>query len=375
MEYELGHCRPDELPNLVELADRVFRANRAGSMGSQYPLVFDAANAENLRVARAGTQMVAHVGLCIRDAHILGARLRVASVGAVATDPEHRGNGLASRLMADARQHSRERGASLMLISGGRGLYHRLGYVQVGAYRSYTITAGAVRQGLQLDLFHPGDLPELVALYQAEAVRFFRPAADWNRMLAAGMLMNQPAELLTIRSGGTLLAYAGVQRPAPGKSAEGAPVCIREFAGSRSALAAALPGIASQYGAAAVEIVAGAGDAGWQTQAHWHRWEATSTAFPGTLGIIDAAEFCRSIRPLLAERVGTRLSLEADGEGAVLSVEGESIRLATQGELTAMAFGGETAEARAVPPLPPHVEAVVRQAFPLPLPWYGFNYV
>src|SRR5437588_11057815 len=104
MDYEFGHCRTEELVELLELANRVFRRGAPGDMGEEYPLVFEAPNVENLRVARHGESLVGHVGLCIRDAAILGARLRVASVGAVATDPEHRGHGIASRQMADARQ-------------------------------------------------------------------------------------------------------------------------------------------------------------------------------------------------------------------------------------------------------------------------------
>ena len=46
MEYDIGHCRPDELFDLVDLANRVFRAGRPGDMGSEYPLVFEAPNAE-----------------------------------------------------------------------------------------------------------------------------------------------------------------------------------------------------------------------------------------------------------------------------------------------------------------------------------------
>src|SRR6266542_3139602 len=103
LDYELGACRPDELFELVDLMNRVFRGGRPGDMGEEYPLVFEAENSEHLRVARAeGGKLVSHVGICIRDSSLLGAPVRVASIGAVGTDPEHRGKGLASALMADA---------------------------------------------------------------------------------------------------------------------------------------------------------------------------------------------------------------------------------------------------------------------------------
>jgi len=120
-DYQFGHCRVEEIPELVALTNRVFRPGATGDMGREYPILFDPGNAVNLRVAWCGGRVVSHVGISIREAAIMGARLRVASIGAVATDPEHRGRELASRLMEDARRRALEEGCSLMLISGGRG--------------------------------------------------------------------------------------------------------------------------------------------------------------------------------------------------------------------------------------------------------------
>src|ERR687888_292012 len=100
MDSDPRPCRPEELPALLRLANRVFRP-RGGDMGPEYPLEFNEANAENLRVIDRDGEIVAHVGICLREALILGVPLRVASIGAVCTDPTCRGAGLASRLMAD----------------------------------------------------------------------------------------------------------------------------------------------------------------------------------------------------------------------------------------------------------------------------------
>lgn len=375
MEYEIGPCRPDELLQLVDLANRVFRASRPGDMAAEYPLVFEGQNTENLRVARCGDLLVAHVGLCVRDASLLGARVRVVSIGAVATDPEHRGRGLASRLMADARRCAVEQGASLMLISGGRGLYHRLGYVEVGSFQRYSVPAGEPAAEYEVTELHEDDLPAIVSLYQAEPVRFFRPVSDWHKLVAASMLMNQPADLLVIRRGNAIVAYAGVQRPAHRSTGEAAAARVRELAGSRSAVAAALPGIARRYGVERADMVTWPSDAEWRAEASVRGWSWRPLAFPGTLGIIDPARFLRAVRVLVEERVGDGLRLEGDGEGALLRLGGAEARLDTMGQLTALVFGGDTDEARAVPVLPARLQAAVDAAFPLPVLWYGYNYV
>lgn len=373
MSYEFGHCRVEELPELVQLTNQVFRANRPGDMGSEYPLVFDPRNVENLLVARSEGRIVAHVGLCLRDATLLGAPIRVASIGAVATDPAHRGHGFATQLMANARAQAAREGTSLMLISGLRGLYRRLGYVQVGDFRSYLISAGPSDPTLTVAELGQ-DLAAIVQLHQREPVRFLRSRDDWGRLLAAGMLMNHAADLLLIREGGVPVAYAGVQRPDQPQDPS-RPVLVKELAGSREALARALPGIAARYHAPAVEVITSGSDTSWLGAAASRGWSGTPLPFPGTLCIIDGPRFLRAIAPILSERSGDALRIEPRGEVARVVVGGETVVLETLSQLTALLFGGESADARAVPELPPAVREAVDEALPLPLLWYGYNYV
>jgi len=204
-------CRPEELPELVRLANEVFRP-RGGNMQAEYPLVFQPENCPNLRVVDVDGRLVSHVGLSIRDAFIDGVSLRVASVGAVCTAEDQRGQGFASALMADAAEYSRAQGAQLMLISGGRGLYHRLGYVTVGEFRRVVVQADDARStegadGVTVSPFQPADMDAVMAIHRNERVRFVRPAADWERLLQAGMLMNRVATLLVARQDGEPVAY------------------------------------------------------------------------------------------------------------------------------------------------------------------------
>ena len=69
------------------------------------------------------------------------------------------------------------------------------------------------------------------------------------------------------------------------------------------------------------------------------------------------------------------VTFEPFAEGAHLSACGETLKLETMGQLTALVFGGDTDEAHAVPEIPPSLRPVLDAAFPLPLLWYGYNYV
>ena len=84
MPHLIRGCRPEELDALNTLTNRIFRGDQPGNMRAEYPLLFSEANCEQLRVVERDGRLVAHVGICIRDALILGARVRVASIGAVA---------------------------------------------------------------------------------------------------------------------------------------------------------------------------------------------------------------------------------------------------------------------------------------------------
>src|SRR5205085_12236425 len=121
-------------------------------------------------------------------------------------------------------------GASLMLISGGRGLYHRLGYVEVGRFVVYRAPAGPLPVGLQIRKMEAADLDALIALHQREPVRFIRPREDWVAPPDAGMLMNEPAEIRVVEHTGQAVhgAYLGVRAVG-----DGSPPAVLEFAGSR----------------------------------------------------------------------------------------------------------------------------------------------
>ena len=366
MAVEFTFPTLDELPRVVALANRVFRPG-GGDMGTAFPFLYNPQNLEQLRIARVGGEIVSHVGIAIRDASLLGAPVRVAAIGSVATDEAHRGKGYASQLMADALHRSREDGASLMLISGGRGLYHRLGYVHVGEFVSYTSPAGDAPGDLTLEVVPPERWREAAVLHQREGVRFRRSGADWEALLRAGVLLVAPADLLLIRAGGEALAYAGVQRP----RGERLPhPRVQEIAGARALIAEALPAIARHYDSARAEVIALASDVGLRCEAVRRGWERQRRAFGGTVGVIDPPRFLAAIEPLLAERAGDAFRLEPDGEGALIVSDVGSHRLPTRGHLTAVLFGGDTDEARTLGgdiPIPLRE----RLATALPLPLFG----
>jgi hypothetical protein len=230
---------------------------------------------------------------------------------------------------------------------------------------------------LTVSPFEVGDLEAVIGLHRGERVRFVRPAADWEVLLRAGMLMNQEAALLVVRQGGEPVAYLAVQRPT--RNAEGRlqPARVRELAGSRWAIAEALGPAAALLGAEAIDVVTLASDREWTAIARARGWELAPVGFPGTLGILDPPAFFERLGMVIEEQLGedTPLRIDALPQSVRFELGSQRYEVGAPGLLAALVFGGETEEARAIPPLTGELGRVLAKLFPMPLLWYGYNYV
>jgi hypothetical protein len=271
-----------------------------------------------------------------------------------------------------------------MLISGGRGLYHRLGYVTVGEFRRVTVLRPPQAHqdpspGARLDVspMAAEELEAVMSLHRGEPVRFVRPREDWEALLRVGRLMIRPAELLVVRQAGEPVAYVAVQVPRPDAEGRLPPARVRELAGSRWAIAEALPAAMERVGAAEIDVVTHAHDREWTTLARARGWTLEPTAFTGTIGILDPAAFFDRLEPYIAERLSERrrLRIQPSTAGVRFELGGQSYEVTAPGPLAALIFGGHTEEARAIPPLSGELGRALASLFPLPLLWYGYNYV
>src|SRR5919199_254971 len=185
----------DEWEQLDRLVSAVFRPE----MFHDYPQLFDEANRENLRVVSEDGKVVTHVGMTERVASLAGCRVDVCCIGAVATYDEYRGRGFASAAFQDCCNKAAADGIDVMLISGGRGLYTRVGCRQVGQNWEFAFAPGQPVSGdtdamATLVPVTASDIPALRMLHQQESVRFLRPREDWQRAFDCGVVMNTASD-------------------------------------------------------------------------------------------------------------------------------------------------------------------------------------
>ena len=360
-------CAPGELPAVIELCTRVFRPD-GGHMGREYPLLFNEANLHRLRVVWEDGKPVSHAGYVVRDAWILGANIRVAEVGAVCTDSSARKKGLATAIMRDLEACATAEGCHLMLVSGGRGLYRRMGCHPAGRYRSFKAPAGTIRPArFQVRQATIRDARSLVDLYQAEPVRFERSVDDWVQILKCGMLMNGPCETRLALTDGKPVAYFGIRR------GHGAAQ-VMEYGGSRAAfwhsLAAALEDNEP------VEVIEMPADRDLAFLAP-PGLECKEIGFPGTVKLLRPEQFFDCVQAILYERVGehvaSNMGLVATPEMVSFEWDGQIADIPTT-DIAPILFGASPGEPAVSLPDPP-LGDILAQFLPIPLPWYGFSYV
>lgn len=366
----------DERAAVIGLANAVFYPDGRFDMGRAFPTFFARDNLARLRVMVDDGRPISLAGFTLRDLSLNGVTLRAACIGSVCTRVEYRGQGIAARLMDDVVARAAEQGTVIVLISGGRGLYRRMGCVNAGLYRVISIAKKSGLPAIACDTrdWVEEDLPDMTALHQAEAVRFIRDAAEMRTLLESRMLFCRPARTFVVRRGGSILAYICCQGP-DDLTGEGV-VRAREIAGSRPALLTAAPAILEAQGAQVLEIETPAADIELESLARAYKLTCKDTGFHGTVKIIDRKGFFRSVEGYAVKRLTSEerdaLQIEC-GPAVTFRCGSEQLSIHQDEDLSAMIFGSVE---RAVPAVGRgRLGNLLERLFLLPLPGYGLNYV
>ena len=232
-------CRPEELPQVVELIDAIFRAGSDQRIATDYPLVFTPRHAARSRVLAVDGRIVAHVPAAPRIAAAGPDRFGVAMIAPTATHPDHRRRGYATRCLRDAHRVIAGEGcvaAALWTERATFPFYRHSGWEAVASQGEAFVLTAADR-----DRFRPapfavrtqGDdeqgVAELLALHRAEPWRLERDEQQ------AGALFRLP-KITVFRAedagAGRLRAYlvlgAGTNKPGI-IEATGDPVAVEHL--------------------------------------------------------------------------------------------------------------------------------------------------
>jgi hypothetical protein len=267
-----------------------------------------------------------------------------------------------------------EQGAAVILVSGTRKLYRRMGCVDAGLWRVVRVEKRRPLPRLTCTVseWTANDVPEMYALHQAEPIRFVRDKAEMHVLLKARSLHARPARTWVCRVKGKLAAYLC----ATGPDGERGVLEVLEMAGSRHVLLASLPAIRASSRAGTVEIETSAWDLEMEILAHAWGLPMVDRGFHGTLKIVERKLFFSAIERYIASRLSReeRGGLVIDcGPAMRFRYEGGELLVEKDEDLAALVFGSVE---RAAPEAGTKgLGEILARLFPMPLPGYGLNYI
>jgi len=368
--------RREEMPSLKRLTDICFWEG----LVDKYPQLFNEDNLENLRVIVEKGEVISHVGMTEQWASIFGCRLRVACIGAVCTHPDYRMQGLATRLFSDACEKAYADGVDFMMISGGRGLYLRAGCRPiVGCDFEVSVTPEHISkfsdEGITVKPCSSKDLPTISAIYRREPVRFLRRMEDYQRAFVCRHVMDRESEFLLITKGGSPRAYAILPRP----SEEKPKVQIGEYAGERASLVNALGPILQRYRNLEELVVHILGyDALLKSLMEEKGLQLRPSNSAGTVRIINFSQLMERLRPYFEEVIGyketRKIRFLEEGGRFIIEYGADRVVIPDRSDAVQLIFGSKDA------PMEPLLAGgkageILREVLPVPLPWYGINFV
>ncbi|HOE12955.1 MAG TPA: GNAT family N-acetyltransferase [bacterium] len=372
MSCEMRIPTPDEIPQLIDLLNLVFRP-QGGNMGREFPSLLREENLEQLRVIVEDGTIVAHVGMTLQDAILGGIPTRICNIGAVSTHPDSRGKGYATQLMEDAVQHARSRGADIMLISGKRGLYRRMNAVECGLFPFLALTEQEVESAfLDARRVKEEDLPQVAAVRQCESTRYLLSLEELRILFRGGYAMCRPVEWWLFSKDGIPCAFGVISK----ETGDGETrLQLIEWKGDAEALRSAWITWSRTHRTNRIDVVV---TSPMNLPASWRSHIEKRITFSGTALVLHARRFLERARPMLTERsdLFSSMKIEAGETALRFLMKGDSLRLNNGGEIAELFFGvpGRNVASEKTRPGSALAEAL-RQMFPIPLVWYGIAYI
>ena len=189
-------ARPDELDDVLVLANAVMREGRAPTIATDYPFIYNADNADNIIIVRDGDLVVSTTGTWMNTVEAGAGRIRAGGINCVATLPGYRGQGLATQVMRKAMEHIGGLGCHVgRLTTNINDWYYRMGWENAGSLYTYRLNHSnvdllpAFPKGLTITdttEFDDQLLSAIVALRRVDRLGGERTAAIMRALLEAG---------------------------------------------------------------------------------------------------------------------------------------------------------------------------------------------
>lgn len=285
-------CTPQTHLAQLELIEQVFHPR----MRHRYPWLLSESNLDRRFVALANEKVVGALNYWVDTVLIDQAHLSVASIGAVATHPDYRHQGIASKLLEASERSMRQEGVDVVIISGSIDLYVRYGALRLSSVLTFEIPPR--HQPLTMVPVEPKHFPALKAMYDQNPFRFERSLNQMAELIEATSVPSNwmNTVIYTILEHQIPVAYAVVTRR-PNKPG----AWIREFGGDPNVLPALADALIKTYDVPRVILELIHNDPLVESlQAMGWRW--VEEPMESTLKVINFPQLIAKLHDVLAHR-------------------------------------------------------------------------
>jgi predicted N-acetyltransferase YhbS len=324
---------------------------------------------------------VCQMGVTYSQLSVCGSRFRVGSVGGVCTHPGYRGMGLATRLLDHCLRGMADRGTRLVLVSGARGLYQRAGCTPAQIFESSVLRRGRLSPSALDVTVRPADRSDAdlcARLHQMEPVHFVRQVEGFRHAIESAD-GGRAGDNWIVEAEGQPVCYVFLRTPWSHGPEDGARELLLqgEWAGSRTALVAALPHLLDRLDLGELWLAAPWQDADLKQLLHGQGVRGASSTLPGhTMRILDFPALMGDLRGYVTSRLtgAQRRGLVFHQEGDGYTIARGSDRLVLDGAgMTRLVLGTPADSEKPRPALGSDLDAIIADLFPLPSLPPGLN--
>jgi len=383
--------KPEELDEVTELVNLVFHRGRPDppTMRDNFPMLFSDWNLNNLRIIVEDNKIVSHIGVSQREISVLGCRTKVGSLGSVCTHPDYRERGFATMLLEDTMRMLDEDGATVMIISGGRGLYQRAGCRGTGKRYNFHLNRSdldklpLVPRNTEIVSYQESEhLKQFAEIQQREAIRFLRPVDDFKTMLDVIVMrrgLGQSTDVFSIRRDGKCFAYLVMSIDKKRDSDE--RICrIGEYAGSRLAIMSAIKMLFAEHDFNELSL----GVLPQDTEFLYLLGESYGAkisidTLSGTMRIINFERLMEHFTPyfqqILGRETAESLQFSTNNGKHVFQIDDEKFTIENEADLVQLILGTPDNKGIEIMPNEGKLAEILREVLPLPFVWPGLNFV
>ena len=180
--------RPHEFEQVLAMVNHVFRADLDQNIASDYPLIYQPGNLENLRILLEDGKIVTHLAIAPREVIDHDCHFPVGMVNGVATDPNYRGRGFARRVTEDALAKIRDNGCDFGLLwTATADVYRSAGWEVVGSNGWAYVLSPDCTDHFQKSCAIRAcdvetDLEALMSIYESHPFRTARNRSDFRAL-------------------------------------------------------------------------------------------------------------------------------------------------------------------------------------------------